>query len=39
LQHLQDFQKKGGTVIVATHGPAAQEFATRTIELREGRLV
>ncbi len=39
LQHLQGFQKEGGTVIVATHGPAAQEFATRTINLREGRLV
>jgi ABC-type lipoprotein export system ATPase subunit len=38
LRHLQDFQKAGGTVIVATHGPAAQEFATRTIKLREGRL-
>ncbi len=39
LRHLQDFQKEGGTVIVATHGPAAQESATRTINLREGRLV
>jgi ABC-type lipoprotein export system ATPase subunit len=39
LQHLQDFQKGGGTVIVATHGPAAREFATRTINLREGRLI
>jgi len=39
LQHLQEFQKEGGTVIVATHCPAAQEFATRTINLREGRLV
>jgi ABC-type lipoprotein export system ATPase subunit len=38
LRHLQDFQKAGGTVIVATHGPTAQEFATRTISLREGRL-
>jgi len=38
LRHLQDFQRDGGTVIVATHGPAAQEFATRTISLREGRL-
>ena len=38
LQHLQDFQQGGGTVIVATHGPAAREFATRTIDLREGRL-
>jgi putative ABC transport system ATP-binding protein len=39
LQHLQSFQKEGGTVIVATHGPAAQGCATRTIGLREGRLV
>ena len=39
LQHLQGFQKAGGTVIVATHGLAAQGCATRTIDLREGRLV
>jgi putative ABC transport system ATP-binding protein len=39
LQHLQRFQKEGGTVIVATHGLAAQGCATRTINLREGRLV
>ena len=39
LQHLQSFQKDGGTVIMATHGLAAQEFATRTIHLREGQLV
>jgi ABC-type lipoprotein export system ATPase subunit len=39
LQHLQDFQKDGGTVLVATHGPAAQEFATRTIHLHDGRVV
>jgi len=38
LQHLRDFQKDGGTVIVATHGPTAQEFATRTICLRNGAL-
>jgi ABC-type lipoprotein export system ATPase subunit len=38
LEHLQSFQRDGGTVIVATHGPAAKEFATRTIDLREGRL-
>jgi ABC-type lipoprotein export system ATPase subunit len=38
LRHLQDFQKAGGTVLVATHGPAAKDFATRTINLREGRL-
>jgi len=38
LKYLQDFQHAGGTVIVATHGPAAQEFATRTIYLRDGTL-
>ena len=38
LQHLQSFQRDSGTVIVATHGLAAQGFATRTIDLREGRL-
>jgi len=36
LGHLHDFQQAGGTVIVATHGPAAREFATRTILLRDG---
>jgi ABC-type lipoprotein export system ATPase subunit len=36
LAHLRDFQQAGGTVIVATHGPAAAEFATRTVHLRDG---
>jgi len=39
LEHLRSFQQEGGTVMVATHGPAAREFATRAINLREGRLV
>jgi len=38
LKHLHEFQQAGGTVIVATHGPAAGEFATRTIHLRDGTL-
>jgi ABC-type lipoprotein export system ATPase subunit len=38
LEHLQSFQRDGGTVIVATHGPAAKEFATRTIDLQDGQL-
>jgi ABC-type lipoprotein export system ATPase subunit len=38
LTHLRDFQRAGGTVIVATHGPAAGQFATRAIHLREGML-
>jgi len=36
LMHLREFHRAGGTVIVATHGPAAQELATRTIHLRDG---
>jgi len=36
VKHLHEFQQAGGTVIVATHGPAAKEFATRTIYLCDG---
>jgi len=38
LSHLRDFQSDGGTVVVATHGPAAKQFATRTVYLDGGRL-
>ncbi len=38
LNHLRQFQQSGGTVIIATHGPAAGEFATRTIHLRDGMI-
>jgi ABC-type lipoprotein export system ATPase subunit len=38
LTHLRDFQQEGGTVIMATHGPAAKECATRTVYLRDGSL-
>ena len=38
LMHLHEFHRAGGTVIVATHGPAAQELATRTIHLRGGTI-
>jgi len=38
LTHLRDFQHNGGTVIVATHGSVAKEFATRTIQLRDGTI-
>jgi len=38
LTHLRDFQSDGGTVVVATHGPAAKKFATRTVYLNNGRL-
>ncbi|MBN2272565.1 MAG: ABC transporter ATP-binding protein [Sedimentisphaerales bacterium] len=38
LGHLAKFHGKGGTVILATHGPAAREFASRTIRLRGGAI-
>lgn len=36
LKHLAEFHSKGGTVVVATHGDAAREFAGRTVYLRDG---
>ncbi len=38
VKYLCDFQRGGGTVVVATHGPAAEACATRVIHLRDGRL-
>ena len=36
LGYLADFHHQGGTVILATHGPSAEQFADRTIYLRKG---
>jgi len=38
LTCLREFHRAGGTVIVATHSPAAQELDARTIHLREGMI-
>ena len=38
MKYLADFQQDGGTVVVATHGSAADAFATRVVSLRDGRL-
>lgn len=38
VQHLHDFQQNGGTVVVATHGPTAEAFASRVVRLRDGKL-
>lgn len=38
LKYLQAFQRDGGTVVAATHGPAARQFASRTVYLRDGAL-
>jgi len=36
LGYIDEFHRQGGTVVVATHGPAAKEFADRTVYLRNG---
>ena len=38
LEHLSDYHKEGGTVVVVTHGVGAEEFADRIIDLDEGRI-
>jgi len=36
--HLSEFHRSGGTVIVATHGAAAEKFADKVINMREGSI-
>jgi len=38
LRFIADFHRDGGTVILSTHGPAAQQFADRIIHLRNGKI-
>jgi len=38
LKYLADFHQQGGTVILASHGPAAQQFADRIIHLQSGSI-
>jgi len=38
LSHLSEFHRAGGTVIVATHGPSAEQFADQIIYLRNGAI-
>lgn len=38
FEHLQAFQQNGGTVITVTHGNAADEFASRVVQMRHGTL-
>ena len=39
FKHLSEFHRGGGTVVVVTHGTAADKFADRVIRLDKGRLV
>ncbi|MBN2137653.1 MAG: ABC transporter ATP-binding protein [Sedimentisphaerales bacterium] len=38
LEHLAEFNRRGGTVILATHGRDARQFAHQTINLKNGTL-
>jgi len=38
LTHLAEFHQAGGTVVLATHGPAAEQFADRIIHLQNGSI-
>jgi len=39
FRHLANYRRSGGTVIVVTHGPAAESHATRTIAMKAGRII
>jgi ABC-type lipoprotein export system ATPase subunit len=38
IDHFVQFHQSGGTVVLVTHGTAADAFANRTIRLEQGRL-
>ena len=39
IRHLAEFHRGGGTVVLVTHGAAADAHADRTLHLEQGRLV
>jgi putative ABC transport system ATP-binding protein len=39
MQLLSDLHRAGKTVIVVTHDPRMQQFATRTVHLLDGKVV
>ena len=38
IGHLAEYQRRGGTVMLVTHGTAAEKSADRVVHLREGRI-
>lgn len=38
IHFLADYQKQGGTVMFVTHGEAANDYATQTVQLNQGKL-
>ena len=39
MNYLKDFQQKGGTILMVTHGNLADSYASRIIELDKGELI
>ena len=39
IRHLAEFHRNGGTVVLVTHGAAAETHADRILRLEQGRLV
>ena len=39
IRHLAEFHRSGGTVVLVTHGAAAETHADRILRLEQGRLV
>ena len=39
IRHLTEFHRNGGTVVLVTHGAAAEAHADRILRLEQGRLV
>ncbi len=39
IRHLAEFHQAGGTVVLVTHGTAADTYADRFLRLKQGRLV
>lgn len=39
MQHFKEFQQKGGTVIMASHGNEADELATVLIQMKDGEII
>src|SRR5690606_27909038 len=38
LRYLSEFQSNGGTVVLVTHGPMGDEYATRRFHLAQGKI-
>ena len=39
LKHLSEYHKNGGSVLLVTHGNAADQYADRIIHIRDGQIV